>query len=60
MKFKSDSDMWLVINALRSMAEQYEKDSAMFANDGNPRMAQQFGQQTADARRIADQIEEEG
>lgn len=60
MHFRSDSDKWLVINSLRTIAKVYHDD----AMDAEARqlepLVRQFKRQAADALRIADQLEQEG
>lgn len=52
-RFKSDSDFWATIHALQVAAEVFEENAK-----GHPRIAQQFKDQAAVARRIAQEIEE--
>jgi hypothetical protein len=56
MLFKSDSDKWLVINALRFAAEQYAENAKDTAEC--PRTSEQLRRQSKDADRIADEIEQ--
>lgn len=55
--FKTSSDCSLVVNALYLAADQYEK-YAKEATGHVSSIAEQFTRQAADARRIAEEMEE--
>ena len=59
-RFDNENDVSGTINALRCAAERFDDHAKMLRQDVNPpqeRVAQQFDQQAAQARRIADEIE---
>jgi len=60
MRFKSDSDKWLVINTLRAAAVTYRDDAALFHRDCDKPLKRQLEVQAAHAERIANEVEQEG
>ena len=52
------ADTWAVINALNVAAEVYTADARNFELSGDTRSAEGFRNQAANARRIADALEQ--
>lgn len=58
--FKSETDRYAIINALRVAANRYAEDAKWLRdNNGDTRLAQQFDRQETEAMRIAEYLEEE-
>ena len=57
MRLKSENDRSVAVNALLIAAEVYERDALTLG--AMPHLSEKFRQQAADARRIAEQIEQE-
>jgi hypothetical protein len=69
MKFKSESDKWLAVNALALAANKYEENVAVLRKESDrfpsnawtyAMLIEQFERQAKEVRRITSQIEEEG
>ena len=57
-QFETDADAGLVITSLRVAAERFDEDAQVAEAAGHAHLARQFADQSRNARRIADGIEE--